>query len=304
MAHQWLSRDSIGVRSRQPERRCSIQRCADATSGGAGAGAGDLGEMPGRRHPVTDEPQPVASIHRRAVAPCGAWFIDGETRMDDQQHVLSALVRTMSIADADGAEGVGARGDAPSAWLWIFALVAALNPARVALGVPSPSGREAERRRERAVVAGIGAAVGSVVLLIAAAFSDALLDAFYVSAPAFRIAAGIVGAAAGVYAMFVHHRSNQSHLPALPGRRAALVPVAVPLVINAAAFLLTISAAADRGLPVVVVAIVAGGVLAVAATLAPADGVADRFLELGARATGGLLLLAGVLLVIDGVLSV
>jgi len=77
MAHQWLSRDSIGVRSRQPERRCSIQRCTDATSGGAGAGAGDLGEMPGRRHPVTDEPQPVASIHRRAVAPCGAWIIDG-----------------------------------------------------------------------------------------------------------------------------------------------------------------------------------------------------------------------------------
>jgi hypothetical protein len=77
MAHQWLSRDSIGVRSRRPERRCSIQRCDDATSGGAGAGAGDLGEMPGRRHPVTDEPQPVASIHRRAVAPCGAWFIDG-----------------------------------------------------------------------------------------------------------------------------------------------------------------------------------------------------------------------------------
>ena len=73
----------------------------------------------------------------------GAWFIEGETRMDDQQHVLSALVRTMSIADADATEGVGARGDAPSVWLWILALVAAFNPARVALGVPSPSGGEA-----------------------------------------------------------------------------------------------------------------------------------------------------------------
>ncbi|HEY5876744.1 MAG TPA: hypothetical protein VIT64_15665 [Ilumatobacteraceae bacterium] len=231
----------------------------------------------------------------------GAWFIEGETRMDDQQHALSALVRTMSIADADTADGVGARGDVPSVWLWILALVAAFNPARVALGVPSPSGREAERRRERTVIAAIGVAVGSVVLLAVAGVSDALLDAFYVSAPAFRIAAGIVGAAAGAYAMFVRHRSD---LPVLPGRRAALVPVAVPLVVNAAAFLFAISAAADRGLPVVLGAIIAGSLLAVAATVVPAGGTADRSLGLVARATGGFLLLAGVLLVIDGVFSV
>ena len=121
------------------------------------------------------------------------------------------------------------------------------------------------------------------------------------SAPAFRIAAGIVGAAAGAYAMFVRHRSD---LPVLPGRRAALVPVAVPLVVNAAAFLFAISAAADRGLPVVLAAIIAGSLLAVAATVVPAGGTADRSLGLAARATGGFLLLAGVLLVIDGVFSV
>jgi hypothetical protein len=101
--------------------------------------------------------------------------------------------------------------------------------------------------------------------------------------------------------MFVRHRSD---LPVLPGRRAALVPVAVPLVVNAAAFLFAISAAADRGLPVVLAAIIAGSLLAVAATVVPAGGTADRSLGLVARATGGFLLLAGVLLVIDGVFSV
>jgi hypothetical protein len=56
--------------------------------------------------------------------------------------------------------------------------------------------------------------------------------------------------------------------------------------------------------PVVLAAVIAGSVLASAATVVPADGMADRLLGLAARATGGLLLLAGVLLVIDGVFSV
>jgi hypothetical protein len=55
---------------------------------------------------------------------------------------------------------------------------------------------------------------------------------------------------------------------------------------------------------VVLAAVFAGSVLAVAATVVPDGGVADRSLGLAARATGGLLLLAGVLLVIDGVFSV
>ena len=211
----------------------------------------------------------------------GAWFIEGETRMDDQQHALSALVRTMSIADADTADGVGARGDVPSVWLWILALVAAFNPARVALGVPSPSGREAERRRERTVIAAIGVAVGSVVLLAVAGVSDALLDAFYVSAPAFRIAAGIVGAAAGVYAMFVRHRSD---LPVLPGRRAASYPWPCRSWSMPPPSCSRSARPRIRGLPVVLAAIIAGSLLAVAATVVPAGGTADRSLGLVARA--------------------
>ena len=66
--------------------------------------------------------------------------------------------------------------------------------------------------------------------------------------------------------------------------------------------LLAISAAADRGLPVVVVAVVVATVLTVAAALVPPG--PGTWLSVAARATGALLVLASVLLVVDGVLAV
>ena len=33
----------------------------------------------------------------------GAWFLDGETRMDDQQHALAGLLRTIPIVEANEA---------------------------------------------------------------------------------------------------------------------------------------------------------------------------------------------------------
>ena len=179
--------------------------------------------------------------------------------MDDQQHALAALLRTIAIAEAEP-PGDGSGVDAPSAALWLLALVAAFSPARAALGVPAGS------RRERATIAALGGGAGSLVVLLAAVASDALLDALNVSAPAFRIAAGIVAGVAGIVAVF---RRRSPAEPAWPGRRAALVPVAVPLIVNAALVLLAISAAADRGLPVVVVAVVVATVLTVAAALVP-----------------------------------
>ncbi len=64
----------------------------------------------------------------------GAWFVDGVTRMDDQQHAISALLRTVAVVES--AESGGDTDDAPSAWLWLLALVAAVNPVIVAFGVP------------------------------------------------------------------------------------------------------------------------------------------------------------------------
>ena len=43
----------------------------------------------------------------------GAWFRDGETRMDDQQHALAGLLRTVAIVRAGGgSDDAPARRDA------------------------------------------------------------------------------------------------------------------------------------------------------------------------------------------------
>ena len=65
----------------------------------------------------------------------GAWFVDGVTRMDDQQHAISALLRTVAVVEAPSRRRRD--DDAPSAWLWLLALVAAVNPVIVAFGVPT-----------------------------------------------------------------------------------------------------------------------------------------------------------------------
>ena len=71
-----------------------------------------------------------------------------------------------------------------------------------------------------------------------------LLDALDVSEPSFRIAAGIVAGLAGAADLF---RRPPPPEPALAGRRAALVPVAIPLVARPALLVLALGAGADQG---------------------------------------------------------
>ena len=143
--------------------------------------------------------------------------------MDDQQHALAALLRTMPIVEASGID-TGDSKSAPSGWLWIAALLAALNPARAAFGVPRGDGR-----RRAAGIAALGGAGGAVVVLAFALLSGPLVNALDVSDPALRIAAGVVGALVGATQLV---RRPPAAEPALPGLRAAIVPVAIPLVIS------------------------------------------------------------------------
>ena len=152
----------------------------------------------------------------------GAWFRDGETRMDDQQHALAALIHTIPIAEARerSARRRLGRRDAVG-WLWAIVLVLALNPARAAFGVPR-TGRSATAAVE---LAALGGAIGAVAVCAASALAPPLLDALDVSDPAFRIAAGVVALLTGAADLF---RRPPPPEPALPGRRAALIPVASP----------------------------------------------------------------------------
>jgi small neutral amino acid transporter SnatA (MarC family) len=232
----------------------------------------------------------------------GAWFREGETRMDDQQHALAGLLRTIPIVEADDASGPGGSSgpgdDAPSAWLWAVALVLALNPARAAFGVPHAG------RSPRAVagLAAFGGTIGALAVCAAAAAGGPLLGALDVSEPSFRIAAGIVAALAGAADLL---RRPPPPEPALAGRQAALIPVAIPLVARPALLVLALGAGADRGVLVSALAMAMG--IALLTGLAAGwstEGPAGRGLRWAGRLLAAALVACGVVLLLDGVLDV
>jgi small neutral amino acid transporter SnatA (MarC family) len=234
----------------------------------------------------------------RFIAPAkveGAWFRDGVTRMDDQQHALAALLRTIPIVEANSDQGSGRH--VPAVWLWLIAIVAAVNPCRAAFGVP----RRGASRRGVVAVAAIGAALGAAVVALLAIGIDPLLDAADVSSPAVRIAAGTVAAVAGAVQMI---RRPPSPEPSLPGWGAAVVPVAIPLFIAPAVVALAVSANADRGTGFVVGAVAMGAALLVLACLAPMRDVKARVMRWAGHFTAAALLATSVLLVVAGILDV
>jgi small neutral amino acid transporter SnatA (MarC family) len=227
----------------------------------------------------------------------GAWFFDdGVTRMDDQQHALAALLRTQAVVEAG--PPVSDADDAPSAWLWALALLLALNPARAAFGIP----RAGRSSRAVAWLCAVGGAIGGLVVCVFAALGDPVLDALDVSTPAFRTAAGAIALLAGAIDLV---RGPPEPEPALPGRRAALIPVALPLVARPALVVMALAAGADRGVLVAVAATAIGiAILTALAARAATAGPEGRALRWLARLSAAGLVACGVLLTIDGILSV
>jgi small neutral amino acid transporter SnatA (MarC family) len=226
----------------------------------------------------------------------GAWFRDGETRMDDQQHAFVGILRTVAIVRSG--EGSTSSDDAPSGWLWAIALVLALNPARAAFGIP----RAGRPRGSGVRLAAAGGAIAALLACAAAAVADPLLDALDVSDPSFRIAAGIVAGVAGIADMLLRPPSPE---PALPGWRAALVPVAVPLVARPALLMVALGAGADRGVPVVAGAVATGVALLTALAAASlTDGPNGRVLRWAGRLAAAGLVACAVALTVDGIFDV
>jgi small neutral amino acid transporter SnatA (MarC family) len=223
----------------------------------------------------------------------GAWFFDGgETRMDDQQHALAALLRTVPIVEATRAGLSAFDDDAPSIWLWAAALLLALNPARAAFGIPRASRKVAE-------LAAVGGAIGALAICAAAAVGGVLLDALDISAPAFRTAAGIVALLVGAADLVGRPPAPE---PALAGRRAALVPVAVPVVARPA---LLVIALAQHNVLVSAGAMTLGVALMTGLAVGCAtDGAGARVLQWAGRLLAAGLVACGVLLAIDGILAV
>jgi small neutral amino acid transporter SnatA (MarC family) len=221
----------------------------------------------------------------------GAWFMGQETRMDDQQHALAALLRTVAIVEA------GERGPdpSPSGWLWAAVLVLALNPARAAFGVPRST-------RSPTTVTAVGGMIGALAVCAAALAGGPLLEALDVSEPSFRIAAGILAAIAGSGDLF---RRPPRPEPALAGWRTALVPVAIPLVARPTLMVLALGAGADgqvlasAGAMAIGIALLTGLVTAL-----PIEGPTGGALKWASRLLAAALIACGIVLAVDGVLSV
>jgi len=232
----------------------------------------------------------------------GAWFLDGETRMDDQQHALAGLLRTIPIVEAREGSSSGDSSDpgddAPSGWLWAAALLLALNPARGAFGVP----RAGRSPRTVVEVAALGGVIGGLAVCLVAAAADPLLDALDVSEPSFRVAAGIVAAIAGAADLF---RRPPPPEPSLPGWRAALVPVAIPAVIRPALVVVALGTGADADFLVSAGAMATGVALLIGLVRAwPTEGPGGRVLRWASRLLAAGLVACGVILTVDGVLDV
>src|SRR6056297_2986876 len=184
-----------------------------------------------------------------------------------------------------------------STWLLVVAIIAAVNPARLAGAVPA-----AVPSRAGVVVA--GGLLGAVVLDVLALGGDAALDALDVSAPTLRVAAGLAALAVALRDLLGPPPAAE---PALAGWGAALVPVAVPLVLRPVLGVLALSGGAEVGVGPVLVAAVGAVVLAAAVVvMVPADdgGTGGRLRRWGAELGAVALLVAGAGLTVAGILDV
>jgi hypothetical protein len=179
-----------------------------------------------------------ATAYSSPAQVAGAWFQNDVTRMDDQQHALSALLATIPILDSPGE----ITGTAPAGWLWLVVVIGVLNPVRGAFALRRTPGG--------GVPIGplaVGAIGGAAVLFGIGALSGWLLDGLDVSQPAMRLAAAGLCALAVAIDLI---RARPAAVGAPAGWLAAVTPVAIPHVVRVALPIAGLSVVADHGLAV------------------------------------------------------
>jgi small neutral amino acid transporter SnatA (MarC family) len=171
-----------------------------------------------------------------------------------------------------------------------FALVAAVNPCRLRLVLPA---------RREAVALGALLALGAVAVI--AALGGALLDALDVSPESFRLGAALVLALEGARALVLARPGAE---PELPGLRAAVVPVAFPLLITPGVVALAVAAGGDDVEPELAGALALAFALVLATTLVPRGERSDALLAAGGRLLGALEVAAGIALAVGAIRDV
>ena len=178
--------------------------------------------------------------------------------------------------------------------LLVIAAVSVVNGPRVRAALPE---------RDPVLVGALGAVVGWVVLVPLAAGAGLLLDPVVLAASTVRMAAGVVLLVQGGVALVLPSPRPE---PSLPGRRAALVPVAFPVTLTPGLGLLAVSGALDRSAPVALAAVAAALTTIPILALVRSTGspLRTRALAGVARLTSGALILCGAGLLVNGLFDV
>ena len=180
-------------------------------------------------------------------------------------------------------------------WLAVLALVLGSNPPR----------RRAALSTDDTTAVALGGALTALLFVVLAAVASPLIDALDVSAPNLRIAAGAVLAFVAVHDL-VWRRPPAG--AALPGRRAAIVPVFFPVLARPELGLLAMSIGADHGVlitaiaAVVAIATVAGW--HAVAVQRPEQPVFDRVERGAGRAVAAVTVAVAVAITADGVFAI
>ena len=185
-------------------------------------------------------------------------------------------------------------------WLALFA---AINPAAALIafrGAVSDRWDTSTFANQRLLVAAAGVVIAVALYAVLAFGGEDLLEQLAIAPETFRIAAGVVMAASGVFAIW---RMGFADDGALPGIGAGVFPLAVPLLATAAGLMAAISYGADHG--------AARTFTAAAVTVAVTGVLVWRYRDPWrpvagalARLTGALLVAVAAALVVEGVRDV
>jgi small neutral amino acid transporter SnatA (MarC family) len=176
--------------------------------------------------------------------------------------------------------------------LLVLAALAAVN---------APRARGALPAEDRVAVAGFGALVALVALVPVAAVAGPLTDWLRVPASTARMGVGVVLAVVGLADVLV--APDPAPEPRLPGRRAALVPIAFPVLLDPGLGFLVLAGSLDHGVAAALsAAAVALATLPLSALLVPParSPLALRVQRALAGVVAAGLVAAGIALLIDG----
>jgi small neutral amino acid transporter SnatA (MarC family) len=172
----------------------------------------------------------------------------------------------------------------------VVAFVAAVNPCRARLGFPGPWPPLV-----------LGSALAGLAAAALAAVGEDVLDALDVSPESFRLAAGFVLAVEGARTLPWPRPATER---GLPGRWAAVVPVAFPILLQPGVVVLALATGGDEVVGKAVAALAVALGIAAAAGAIRGGARAEGLLVAGSRLLGAIELSAGVVLAVDALRDV